>query len=211
MDEYGPFANIAALALALVALFGMLLLKSVGPVKRWTWLTDNPPSFLVTKGPQALTVVLMAIAYLVADESNQTWFVVAAVVCGLGCLVAIASFDRQRRIHIHGIPQVGADGQQLTDAGGELKFVNVVIGTEADMMPEAKKDLKRVRKKFAGVSLPQFMSGYGVGKVNDPEALWDRSLLARIGNRLTITLTVIVLTAVLALFLAALILDVSLR
>jgi hypothetical protein len=211
MDEYGPFANIAALALALVALFSMLLLKSIGSVKRWTWLVDDSPSFLVTTGPRALTVVLMAIAYLTASESNQTWLIVAAVLCGVLCLVSIAYFDRTRRIHVVAVPLVGPDGAQLTDGRGRPLTENVVIGTEDDLMPVAKKALAKSRKKAGGVSLAGFMSGFGATKVNDPEALWERTLLARIGSRLSLTLTAIVLFAVLSLFLAALILDVSLR
>lgn len=211
MDEYGPFANIAALALALVALFSMLLLKSVGSVKRWTWLTDDSPSFLVTTGPRALTVVLMAVAYLTASDSNQTWFIVAAALCGVLCLASIAYFDRTRRTHVVGIPLVGPEGAQLADGREQPLTKNVVIGTEDDLMPAAKKALAKARKEAGGVSLVGFMSGYGATKVNDPEALWERTLLARIGSRLSLTLTAIVLFAVLSLFLAALILDVSLR
>lgn len=204
MEKYGPFANIAAIALALVALFSMLLLKALGSVKKWTWLTDDSPSFLVTAGPRALTVVLMAVAYLTASTTNQTWFVVAAVLCGVLCLVLIAYFDRQRRTYVVGVPLVGPNGEL---AGTK----NVVIGTEKDLMPAAKKALAKARKKSGGVSLPGFMSGYGATEVNDPGALWERTLLARNGSRLSLTLTGIVLFAVLSLFLAALIVDVSLR
>ena len=210
MDEYGPFANIAAVALALVALFSMLLLKTVGSVKKWTWLTDSTPSFLVTAGPRVLAIAVMATAYLTARKSNQTWFVVGAILCGVLCLVAVAYFDRQRRVHVLGIPLVGPNGAQLTEADGTPKTRNVVIGTEKDLLPAAKRALKAARAGGAGVSLARFMSGYG-SPVNDPEALWDRGLLARIGSRLTLTLTGIVLFAVLTLFLAALVIDVSQR
>ncbi len=210
MDEYGPFANIAAIALALVALFSMLLLKTIGSVKKWTWLTDSSPSFLVTAGPRVLAIALMAVAYLTAEKSNQTWFVVVTVLCGVLCLVAVAYFDRQRRVHVLGIPLVGPDGKQLTDADGTPRTKNVVVGTEKDLAPAAKRALKAVRAGGAGVSLAKFMSGYG-NPVNDPEALWDRGLLARIGSRLTLTLSGIVLFAVLALFLAALLVDVAQR
>ncbi|GAA1544818.1 hypothetical protein [Kribbella lupini] len=210
MEKYGPFANIAAVALALVALFSMLLLKSIGSVKKWTWLTDSSPSFLVTAGPRVLAIALMATAYLTAKKSNQTWFLAVTIVCGVLCLVAIAYFDRQRRVHVLGIPLVGADGAQLTDADGTPRTRNVVIGTETDLVPAAKRALKAARAAGGGISLARFMSGYG-NPVNDPEALWDRGLLARIGSRLTLTLTGIVLFAVLTLFLAALLIDVAQR
>jgi len=210
MEEYGPFANIAAVALALVALFSMLLLKTIGSVKKWTWLADSSPSFLVTAGPRVLAIALMATAYLTAKKSNQTWFVAVTIVCGVLCLVAIAYFDRQRRVHVLGIPLVGPDGTQLTDADGTPKTRNVVIGTEKDLVPAAKRALKAARAAGVGISLARFMSGYG-NPVNDPEALWDRGLLARIGSRLTLTLTGIVLFAVLTLFLAALLVDVAQR
>lgn len=207
MDEYGPFANIAAVALALVALFSMLLLKMVGSVKRWTWLTDNTPSFLVTAGPRALAIALMAAAYLTATKQNQAWFIAAAIVCGLLCALAIAYFDRRRRVHVVGIPQVGADGQPLTDPHGRPVQKNVVIGTERDLRGSAKKHLAKARSKNGGLSLVRFMSGYG--SLNNPEDLWDRDVLARIGSRLTLALSAIVLLAVLTLFLAALAVDLS--
>ncbi|MGC4939634.1 hypothetical protein [Kribbella sp. DT2] len=210
MDEYGPFANIAAIALALVALFSMLLLKTVGSVKKWTWLTDSTPSFLVTAGPRVLVIALMATAYLTANRSNRTWFVAVAILCGVLCVVAVASFDRQRRIHVLGIALVGPDGAQLTGPDGIPQTKNVVIGTEKDLLPAAKRALKAARAGGAGVSLARFMSGYGT-PVNDPEALWDRGLLAKVGSRLTLTLSGIVLFAVLALFLAALVVDLTQR
>jgi len=50
-----------------------------------------------------------------------------------------------------------------------------------------------------------FMSGYaGAGAaVNDPFAIWSRETLARVSNRLTMTLMGILLCAVMALYLAA--------
>ena len=66
------------------------------------------------------------------------------------------------------------------------------------------------RKQHGGLSIGKFMSGYGA-RVNDPESLWDRSVLAGRSNRLTILLMSITLLAVLTLFLAALTLDVHTR
>jgi hypothetical protein len=44
-------------------------------------------------------------------------------------------------------------------------------------------------------------------RVNDPEALWDRTLLARVSNQLTMTLIAIALFAVTTLFLAAFVIE----
>ena len=43
-ENYGPFATTVAIAAALVALFSLLLIKSIGRVSQWTWLIhDSPP------------------------------------------------------------------------------------------------------------------------------------------------------------------------
>ncbi|GAA1127841.1 hypothetical protein GCM10009630_27110 [Kribbella jejuensis] len=209
MDKYGPFANIAAIALALVALFSMLLVKMLGSVKKWTWLTDSPPPFLVKAGPQALAIALMVAAYLTAARSNQGWFIAAAIVCGLLCLISIIRFDRDRRTHVVGVPLVGSNGQPLVDGKGRPLVKNVVIGTESNLSEPAKTHLSEARKEKGGVSLVRFMSGYG--DINNPEDLWERNLLARIGTRLTTTLMAIILFAVLTLFLAALLVDITQR
>ena len=51
------------------------------------------------------------------------------------------------------------------------------------------------------------MAGYGAQRVNDPGALWDSALLAKISNSLTTTLMGVVLCAVMTLFLAAFSID----
>ncbi|MGB8384980.1 MAG: hypothetical protein WCG47_27710 [Dermatophilaceae bacterium] len=56
------------------------------------------------------------------------------------------------------------------------------------------------------------MSGYGAGgKVNDPEALWDRALLARLSGRLTLALMAVTLLGVVTLCLAAFVVVVATR
>ncbi len=52
------------------------------------------------------------------------------------------------------------------------------------------------------------MSGFGSQKVNDPEALWDPTLLANLRSSMTITLMCAVVLGVMALFLAAFIIEV---
>jgi hypothetical protein len=53
------------------------------------------------------------------------------------------------------------------------------------------------------------MSGYGAQTVNDPEALWDGTMLANIRSSLTTTLMCIILLGVLVLFWAAVIIEVA--
>jgi hypothetical protein len=53
------------------------------------------------------------------------------------------------------------------------------------------------------------MSGYGAHKTYDPEALWDRELLAEKSNTLTMTLMCVVLLAVMAVFLAAFVIEAT--
>lgn len=204
MSKYGPFATIVGVALALAAMFSTLLLQSLGgSIKRWAYLADNAPPFLVTAGPRLLVVALMAAGYLLIDKSNYGWSIALAILSGLLGMSAVIYFERLRKLHVVQIPLVGEDGSQLVAANGDPRTTTVVIGDESNLLPAARKALDKARKKRP-VSLRRFMSGYGDGKVNDPEALWDRTLLARLGSRLTVALMVVILFAVLALFLAAL-------
>jgi hypothetical protein len=202
MSKYGPFATIVATALALAAVFSALLLRTLGSVKKWAYLADKPPPFLVTAGPRLLALALMATGYLLINKSNYGWSLAGAVVCACLGAAAIIYFDRQRQLHVLEIPLVAKDGSQLT-TDGVPQTTNVIIGDENTMLPAARKALDKACKRGA-LSLARFMSGYGEGKLNDPEALWDRSLLAKIGSRITIALMSVILFAVLALFLAAL-------
>ena len=209
-SQYGPFANVVALACALVATFSVLLLKMLGTLGRWTWLASDSPPFLVTAGARMLAVALMAVTYVTISSSNYGLFGVAAVLCGGMGFFLVARFDLLRKQHILKIPLVGAAGQQLVDVKGNALYDNIVIGLEADLLSQAKTDLHTARQK-GGLSLAQFMSGYGAHNVNDPESLWDRALLARLSNTLTMTLMYIVLCAVMTVFLAAFVIDASSR
>jgi len=208
-SEYGPFADTVGIAGALVATFSVLLLKMLGSIKQWTWLAGESPSFVVTAGARVLAIALMAAAYVTIQKSNYIWFIVAAVGFGLVGFVMIARFDRQRRRHVLSIPLVGEHGTQLVDSKGRPRYGKVVIGSESDMNAQAKSDLTAAREKSGGLSLVQFMSGYGSNQVNDPAPLWDRNYLADISNRLTVMLMLVVLLAVMTLFLAASVVDVT--
>lgn len=206
-NEYGPFANIVALAAALVAVFGALLLKMLGGLKRWAWLAADSPPFLVAAGARVLAVALMAITYVTIDTSNYAWFGATAVAGGILGFISVARFDRLRKLHVVPIPLVASDGAPLQDGRGAQLVKNIVIGSEEQLRPEAADALKAARER-GGVSLPKFMSGYG-SPVNDPEALWDREILARIANKLTTSLMHVVLLAVMTVFLAAFVIDVA--
>jgi hypothetical protein len=208
LSQYGPFANVVALGCALVATFSMLLLKMLGTVNRWTWLASGAPPFLVTAGGRMLAVALMAVTYVTISKSNYGWFAAAAIVFGVLGFIAVARFDRLRERHVVQIPSVGADGKPLLDRRKKVVQQNVVIGLESDLRDDAKAALAEARKKKAGLSVRQFMSGFGPQRVNDPEALWDSALLADTRSSLTITLMSIVLLGVMAVFLAAFTIEV---
>jgi hypothetical protein len=207
-SQYGPFANIVAAASALVATFSVLLLKAVGTVKRWTWMGSGSPLFLVTAGARVLAVALMAVTYVTIDKSNFGWYAGAAVLAGFFGFLAIARFDRLSRLHVVPIPLVGKDGQPLRGRKNETRVEYVVIGLEKDLREDAKAALNAARAEKGGLSVRQFMSGYGAQRLNDPEALWDRELLAAISSKLTITLMSILLFGVMAVFLAAFTIEV---
>jgi hypothetical protein len=202
-SQYGPFLNVVTIASALVATFSVLLLKMFGSLKRWTWLTSGAPSFIITAAARALAVALMALTYVTINKSNYRWFGAGAVLCGVVAFWAIARFERMRERHVATIPQVGADGKQLLDRKKKPVNQNVVVGTDADLREDARTALAAARKKSPGLSVRQFMSGFGPQRVNDPDALWDSNLLADIRSNMTITLMYAALLGVMALFLAA--------
>jgi hypothetical protein len=205
-SKYGPFANVVAVAGALVVTFSVLLLKMLGGVKRWAWLAVDLPPFLLTLGARIVAVALMAVTYVVIDTSNYSWFGAAAVISAVLGFWALQRFDALRRRHVAAVPLVGPDGQQLHDRSGALLFSNVIMGSEVDLRPDAATAFIQARQR-RGVSLREFMSGYT--PPNDPEALWDRGLLAEIGSRLATTLMLVLLCAVMTLFLAAFVIEVG--
>src|SRR5260370_39938871 len=93
LTRFGPFAEVVAIALALVATFSMLLLKMFGSVSRWTWLGTGAPSFLVTAAARVLAVALMAVTYVTISKSNYPWFAAVAVVCGLLGFIVLGWVD----------------------------------------------------------------------------------------------------------------------
>lgn len=207
-EQYGPFMNVVAVASALAATFSLLLLKMFGGIKRWTWLTSGAPPFLVTAAARALAVALMALTYITIDKDNILWFGGAACVCGLITFIAIAKFDRQRERHVATIPLVGSDGKPLVDSKNRKVNQHVVIGTESTLREDARIALANARKKKPGLSLRQFMSGFGSPHLNDPESLWDRTILADLRSGMTFMLMGALLFGVLTLYLAAFLVEV---
>jgi hypothetical protein len=179
-----------------------MLLKSVGRVSKWTWLVTETPSFMVTAGARAVAVSIMALTYVTISPSNHQLFATGAVLAGLLCAGAIWRFDLLRRRHIVAIPLLAPNGKQLTKHGIPRSRA-VLIGSEAQLLTQAAAALQKAREERGGISLRQFMSGYGAQSVNDPEALWDRGLLAGIGAALSTLIMLVMLSAVVALFLGA--------
>jgi hypothetical protein len=207
MDKYGPFATTIAIAAALIAVFSLLLLKAVGRVSQWTWLVNDTPDFMVTVGARAVAVALIAGSFILIDKSNYTLFVGASVAFGVVAFFLIGRFDRLRRGHICRVPILNSDGSQAKTFWGTLKFDLFVIGDQGNMMPKA----AQAYKKLGAASLCKFMSGYGENGVNDPAAIWTMDTLAKISNRMTMTLMGILLCAVMALYLAASAIEIHLR
>ena len=200
LTRFGPFAGVMAVAFALVAAFAGLVLKMFGTVARWTWLTSGAPPFVVKTAPRGLAVALMAVIYVTINKSNYPWFAAVAVVCGMLAFVLIARFERARERYVMQIPVVG-------DGGVALKDKSIVVGLEQDIREPAKTALADARKKNASLSLREFMGGFGRTPY-DPEALWDRTMLADIRSNLTVMLMTILLFGVMVLFISAFIIEV---
>ncbi len=204
MSQYGPFATTAAIAAALVAIFSMLLLKMFGRTSKWTWLTGQDAPFMVTAGARAAAIGAIGLTFLTISKSNYVWFAAGAVVCGVLTLILIAQLESLRRIHVREIPIVGAKGKKTGSR-------QVVIGTEEDMTPEAKKDYAKARKAEGGLSLIEFLAGYGATKMYDPESAWTATILSKVHSRLILHLMGILLLGVLTLYLAASSIEVATR
>jgi hypothetical protein len=209
VDKYGPFVNIVAVASFLVATFSVLLLKMLGKTTQWTWLASESTPFLVTAGPRILAVAFMAITYVTINQSNYLWFAVVAVLIGFFGFWAVIRFDQLRQRHVLAIPLVSEDGQPLRSRNNNPRVKNIVIGLEPQLRSEAKEALRNARQQRGGLSLAQFMAGYGAQNLNDPEALWLKEVLADISNKLSLMLMFIVLSAVMAIFLAAFVIEVG--
>src|SRR3546814_11530382 len=110
----------------------------------------------------------MATTYISIDATNYRWFGLAAVILGVLGFVCIIFFDRTKRLHVVEILQVSANGSALLDQDGEPVAKSVVVGREDQLRSEAAAALKTARRR-GGVSLKQFMSGYGP-HVNDPRS-----------------------------------------
>src|SRR3546814_4975524 len=102
----------------------------------------------------------MATTYISIDATNYRWFGLAAVILGVLGFVCIIFFDRTKRLHVVEILQVSANGSALLDQDGEPVAKSVVVGREDQLRSEAAAALKTARRR-GGVSLKQFMSGYG--------------------------------------------------
>jgi hypothetical protein len=210
VNKYGPFANTIAIAGALVAVFAVLLLKMVGRSKQWSWLVDYPPTFLLTAGSRFLAIALMALTYVTISKSNYIWFALVAVMIGIIGIFMIIRFDLLRKIHVIQVVQTGPGGQPLMSETDELLYKNIVIGTEANMTKEAKKELAAARKAHGSIGIEEYMRGNG-DQINNPNALWSREILASISNKLTLYLVNIFICGVMVLFLAAFVIEVYTR
>lgn len=202
VEDYGPFAEVIAVATALLAVFSLLVVKAVGKVKNWTWLAGDPP-LLVTVGARALAVVCIALTFVLINKMNYLLFGVGAFVIAALAIGLIVRFDWLRKIHTYSVPMLNADGTQAQGPDGKPSFQNLVIGTEDTMRPDAKKALAKARKEHGPISLTDYLSGSGGTNLNNPGANWSREELARISSNFTLILMGIVLATVLALYLAA--------
>src|ERR1700737_4692396 len=127
MEKYGPFANVVLIAGALIATFSVLLLKMIGRVRNWEWMSADSPSLIVTVGARMLSVALMAITYIIINKSNYIWFGIGAIVLGIAGLFFINRFNHLRKVNVAQILLVGYDGKQLVDKNKHPLHSNMEI------------------------------------------------------------------------------------
>jgi len=210
-SKFGPFANTVAIACALVATFSLLLMKMFGRTRRWTWLAGSTPSFLVAAGPRAVAVSLMASTYVLINKSNYGCFAVAAIFTGAVTMTTVFLFDRARLTYVHTIPELDASGRPRVDNRGRPVTKAIVVGTTSELTTEATAAWAEARRPSGNslLSLLDFMSGSGGSTLNNPETLWDRSILAAHASYLTLLLMVAFLAGTTTLFIAAMVIDRS--
>ncbi len=201
LNDYGPFAAVVAIAAALVSTFALLLIKSVGRLKKWTWLIHDAPDFLVAAGARAFAVGMIALTFLTINSSNALFFSLGSIIFAGTMVYLVSKFNKMRKIHIHGIPVSDADGTHAVDKDGNKKYEYIIIGTESTMNSQSKGDFININKQYGPTSLDDFISG--LPTPYDVKAVWSPEHLAEIGNRLTMLLMGIVLCGVMALYLAA--------
>ena len=209
--EFKPFAAIIAIAAALSCSFSLLLAKAIGRLSQWTWLIHEAPPFMVRVGARAPAFALIAITFLTINKQNYLIFAIGAALFGTLIIFLISYFDRLRKLHVVRLPVTGNNGNQAQDHKGRPLFTNVVIGTESTMRTDAAAAFRVARLQNGGLSLIDFMSGYGTPTTNNPEALWNREQLVDISNRMMMLVIGIVLSGVMALYLAASSIEVNTR
>lgn len=207
-SQFGPFANVVAIGSAIVAVFSVFVLKMVGRVNRWTWLIEDTPPFLVKAGPRAVAVAVMGAAYVLIDPSNYGWFLGLGILSGLLAFRSVKSFDKLRRRHVLEVPLVADSGEPVTNRQGKTLHRKIVIGLRESMNETAARHFEEAQKKH-GVSMVEFMSGYGSGQLYDPGALWERDHLADIAHKLAAELIYIITFGFVTLFLVALAIDIA--
>lgn len=211
LEEYGPFGTVVTVALALIATFGLMLVKMFGRAKKWAWIAGEDAPFILTAGSRAVVVGVIAVTYLTINKTNYMWFGCGAILAGVVMALLLARFDRLRKLHVREVPIVAADGSQAKDDKGKLLSKQIVIGTEEDMRPDAKADYAAARKTHGGLSPIEFLAGYGAAKMYDPESCWTASVLSVASNRLTMLVLWIFVGGVLALYLASSAIEIYLR
>ena len=210
-SDYGPFAATIAIVAALISCFSLLVARTFGRLCRWTWLIHSTPHFVVRAGAQVPAVVVIAMTFLTINSSNYLLFAISSVSLASATVILIWQFERKRKIHVVPIPLTASDGTHARDRNGKLLFTNIVIGKEDAMLPTPANDFAKAKERRHGLSLVAFMGGYGTSNLNDPEAVWSREHLASISSRMTMLLIAIVLTGVLAVYLAASCVEVASR
>lgn len=207
VQDYGPFASVVAIAAALVSVFSVLLLKSVGPTARWSWLAADNASFMSTAAARVISVAIIGITFTSINQTNYNLVGIAAIGIAIAFFVFVTMFNNQRLIHTCEVPEVAADGSVTKDKRGNARHRSIVIGTQATMRAAARTAYEQTH----GADICKFVSGYGVNEVNNPANVWDRQELARISTRLTTLVTLIFLCGVLALYLSAAAIEMYLR
>jgi hypothetical protein len=211
VQHYGPFGTVIAIAAALAAVFSLLVLKSFGGIQQWVWLTEETPPFVVTVPTRAVAVVLIAGTFVLISRQNASLFLYAAGGFGLIAFVLVAWFDRYRRIHTYAVPLLSGDGQQAFDPHGRPRSRHLAIGLESNMRPNVRKIFEELREEHPALTIEQFLAGFGVSKTNDPNTAWDKALLADVASTMTLTLMTALLCGIMALYIAASVVEVSQR
>jgi len=211
LTQFGPFAAQVAVAFALLALFSTFLARMIGDVDEWSRLMGGVPKFVVTLGPRAIVIAAIGLTYFTLTNESLLIYISISILAAIATSILTLRYFRQVSLFTCKVPLLTKDGKHAVDKRGKELSSRIIVGAEETMRPEAFKKFAALKEENGGLSLCQFLAGYGGTKTYDPEAAWSREILVEISSSLLTKLMLIISSGVLVLYWVAAVVELSIR